>query len=183
MSDSFADQPGSTTATALAGNAIRIRVENELAPDGRAAQLPPPPAIPDHQLLLRIGTGAYGDVWLARSALGTFRAIKIIYRDRFDDERPYQREFNGILKYEPVSRTHEGLVAVLHVGRNDDAGCFYYVMELADDANALATPGPGETAPAATSLHEDYVPRTMRTEIIRRERLPVTEAAQWVLRL
>jgi serine/threonine protein kinase len=37
----------------------------------------------------------------------------------FQEDRPYEREFHGILKYEPVSRSHEGLVQVLHVGRND----------------------------------------------------------------
>jgi WD40 repeat protein len=183
MSDSFAGQPGSTTATALAGHAIRARVENELASDGRAAQSLPPPAIPDHQLLHRIGTGAYGDVWLARSALGTFRAIKIIYRDRFDDERPYQREFNGILKYEPISRTHEGLIAVLHVGRNDNAGCFYYVMELADNA-ASGTEQP-ETPRANKPEHPPlpYIPRTLRLDVARRQCLPPRDAAQLVLRL
>jgi len=25
---------------------------------------------------------------------------------------------------------------VLHVGRHDDSGCFFYVMELADQTNA-----------------------------------------------
>jgi WD40 repeat protein len=94
-----------------------------------------PPAIPDHTLMQRIGRGAYGEVWLARSALGTLRAVKIVYRNHFEDERPYQREFKGILKYEPVSRSHPGMIAVLHVGRNEEAGCFYYVMELADNSN------------------------------------------------
>jgi WD40 repeat protein len=183
MSDSIAGQPGSTTATALAGHAIRARVESELASDRPASQILPPPRIPDHQLLHRIGTGAYGDVWLARSALGTFRAIKIIYRDRFEDERPYQREFNGILKYEPISRTHEGLIAVLHVGRNDDAGCFYYVMELADNGASVTD------EPKASSSHKPerpplpYIPRTLRLDVARRQRLPPRDAAQLVLRL
>src|SRR5262245_27475139 len=83
-----------------------------------------PPAIPDHVLVHRIGRGAYGDVWLARNALGTLRAVKVVYRARFDEDRPYEREFHGILKYEPISRTHEGLVQVLHAGRSDEAGCF-----------------------------------------------------------
>lgn len=183
MSDSFAGQPGSTTATAMAGHAIRARVENELAPEGRAAQLPTPPAIPDHQLLLRIGTGAYGDVWLARSALGSYRAIKIIYRNRFDDERPYQREFNGILKYEPISRTHEGLIAVLHVGRNDNAGCFYYVMELADNA----APPIEQTEPPSSPNREQpplpYIPRTLRLDVARRQTMLPRDAAQLALRL
>jgi WD40 repeat protein len=183
MSDSFAGQPGSTTASALVGHAIRTRVEHALASDGREAQLPPPPGIPDHEVLHRIGTGAYGDVWLARSALGASRAIKIIYRKRFDDDRPYQREFNGILKYEPISRTHEGLIAVLHVGRNDNACCFYYVMELADNA-ARATEqldAPSPHKPEHLPLR--YVPRTLRLDVARRQRLPPRDAAQLVLRL
>ena len=97
----------------------------------------PAPQIPDHELLRCIGSGAYGKVWLARNALGVCRAVKIVYRHSFEDERPYEREFGGIKKFEPISRSHEGLVDILQVGRNDAAGYFYYVMELADDANQL----------------------------------------------
>ena len=48
--------------------------------------LPRKPAIPDYQLIRCIGRGSYGDVWLARGLLDTYRAIKIIYRDRFSDD-------------------------------------------------------------------------------------------------
>lgn len=133
-----------------------------------------PPSVPDHSLLYQIGRGAHGDVWLARSTLNTLRAVKLVHRDSFEEERPYEREFEGILKYEPLSRTHEGLMQVLHVGRNDAAGCFYYVMELADPVAGLGQPSDAE-AP--------YVPRTLRTELGRHGRLPVTEAAQLVARL
>ena len=60
-------------------------------------------------------------------------SIKIVRRDAFgDDIRPFQREFDGIRRYEPISRGHPNLVSILHVGGTDD--CFYYVMELADAA-------------------------------------------------
>ena len=36
------------------------------------------PAIPDHELMEVIGSGAYGEVWLGRTVLGTARAIKVI---------------------------------------------------------------------------------------------------------
>ena len=62
------------------------------------------------------------------------RAIKVVYRKTCETGRPYEREFSGIKRFEPISRTHESLIDVLHVGRNDDAGHFYYVMEPADDA-------------------------------------------------
>src|SRR5437762_7763949 len=64
--------------------------------------------------------------------MGTLRAVKIIWQRQFESERPYDREFAGIQRYEPVSRSADGLVHVLHVGRNDAEGYFYYVMELAD---------------------------------------------------
>src|SRR5258708_14056762 len=88
------------------------------------------PQIPDHSLLRRIGAGSYGEVWLARNVLGTYRAVKVVYRKTFEHDRPYEREFGGMQKFEPVSRTHEGLVNVLQIVPNDQAGYFYYIMTL-----------------------------------------------------
>lgn len=117
-------------------------------------------AVPDHTLLHVIGRGSYGEVWEARNVMGTPRAVKIIRREDFDSARPFEREFEGIQRYEPVSRTHAGLVPVLHVGRDAEDACFYYVMELADDA----LDGSGH-----------YAPKTLRSELLRRKSLPVEE--------
>ena len=38
----------------------------------------PPLLIPDHQLLRCIGRGSYGEVWLARNTMGTYRAVKVV---------------------------------------------------------------------------------------------------------
>src|SRR3954469_5035986 len=83
--------------------------------------------IPDHQLIRRIGQGACGEVWLAKSTLGTYRAVKIVYEKTFRHKRPFDREFNGVQKFEPISRLHEGLMDVLQVGRNEAGGYFYCV--------------------------------------------------------
>src|SRR5258707_8297831 len=91
----------------------------------------PIPEICDHELIRRIGQGSYGEVWLARNVMGTYRAVKIVYRAAFEHARPFEREFNGIQKFEPISRSHDGFVDILQVGRSED--CFYYVMELGDD--------------------------------------------------
>jgi hypothetical protein len=80
-----------------------------------------------------IGRGSYGQGWLARNRLGTWRAVKVVSREAFEDRKPFEREFKGIQRFEPVSRSHEGLVDVLQVGGAEDY--FYYVMELADDAS------------------------------------------------
>ncbi len=93
------------------------------------------PAIPDHEMLRLIGRGSYGEVWMARNAFGTLRAVKVVRRSTFDSDRPFARELSGIQRYEPISRAHDGLVDILQVGRNEVAQFFYYVMELADDAN------------------------------------------------
>jgi len=124
------------------------------------------PNVPDHTLIAWIGGGSYGEVWLARTALGTLRAVKVVRRDRFDSVRPYEREFAGIQKFEPVSRLHEGLVDILQVGRGDEAGFFYYVMELADDATVT---------PSSAARSRAYSPRTLAGEIAARGRLPMTE--------
>src|SRR5438105_5433362 len=131
---------------------------------------PDPPPIPDYTLLRQIGKGSYGEVWLARSATGAFRAVEIVYRDTFGSSRPFEREFEGIKRFEPISRLHQSQVDILHVGRNDS--CFYYVMELADDQTT------GQQINAA-----QYSPRTLRTEIARRGSLPLEECWQNALPL
>ncbi len=94
----------------------------------------PDPVIPDHEVLRKVGGGAYGEVWLARGVTGALRAVKVLWREDFEDERGFEREFEGILKFEPISRDHPGMVNILHVGRSVDGNAFYYyVMELGDD--------------------------------------------------
>src|SRR5665213_1097305 len=109
--------------------------EENVEPPGNPLAAQSSPAIPDHELLRLIGRGAYGEVWLARNALGTLRAVKIVRRQSFGRAEHFEREFKGLLKFEPISRSHEGLVYVLQIGRRDDAGCFFYIMELADGLN------------------------------------------------
>src|SRR4029453_8513185 len=80
------------------------------------------PQVSDHDLLRCIGSGSYGEVWLARSVMGTYRAAKVVYREKFDNDHPFEREWLGIEKLEPISRTHSGLVSILHIGKGCSTG-------------------------------------------------------------
>ncbi|MEQ1859839.1 MAG: bifunctional serine/threonine-protein kinase/formylglycine-generating enzyme family protein [Chthoniobacteraceae bacterium] len=123
-----------------------------------------PPRVPNHELVRVIGRGSYGEIWMARSELGIMRAVKIVDRRTFESVTAFQREFDGMARFEPISREHAGFVDILHVGRDEADEFFYYVMELADDHT-----GGQHIDPTS------YVPKTLKTELSRRSRLLADE--------
>src|SRR5437773_4371478 len=136
-------------------------------PDQVSAQIP---IIPDHELVRVIGRGAYGEIWLARTVTGAFRAVKVVYRSTFESERSFLREFEGMSAFEPISRAHAGFMNILHVGRT--AHYLYYSMELADDHLA------GRKIDIVS-----YQPRTLKTDLARQKRLSADESIRLGLSL
>ena len=118
--------------------------------------------VPDHRLISIIGGGSYGQIWLGQNVMGAYRAIKVVSRAQFHSDRPYEREFEGLQRFEPISRLHEGFVQILHVGRNDGDGYFYYVMELGDSQDEAWREDPAR-----------YSPRTLHSEISQARRIPL----------
>jgi len=129
-------------------------------PEGTATA----PHVPGYALLRCIGRGAYGEVWLAQNHIGTYNALKLVYRSRLPEGRAYEREFRGIRKYTPVSLRHPGLVKILHVGRDDKAQYFHYVMELGDDETTGQEINP-----------ETYEPRNLAKDLAKKNHLPVAD--------
>ncbi|MBL9137874.1 MAG: PD40 domain-containing protein [Verrucomicrobiales bacterium] len=123
--------------------------------------------VPDFDLIRPIGSGSYGQVWLARSVTGLWRAVKVVQSGDRGDRRLLERELAGITRFQQSLPGEPRQLAVLHVGRLGD-GAFYYVMELADDAGGSTEMNP-----------QTYVPLTLREFQIRRGRQPPGE----VLRL
>ncbi|HEY4416735.1 MAG TPA: protein kinase [Verrucomicrobiae bacterium] len=118
-------------------------------------------------MVRRIGFGSYGEIWLAINSMGVYRAVKIVYRDSFSDQKPFERELSGIRKFEPISRTHEGFIDILQVGFDDAAGCFFYIMELGDDGEAKTVFDP-----------EAYRPKTLASEIAAHGRIRIDDCLQ-----
>ncbi len=138
-----------------------------IIPDQVSAQIP---VIPDHELLRVIGRGAYGEIWLARTVTGAFRAVKVVYRSTFESERTFLREFEGMSAFEPISRAHAGFVNILHVGRTTDY--LYYSMELADDHVDGRRIDVGS-----------YEPRTLKSDLARHKRFSADESTRLGLSL
>jgi len=120
---------------------------------------PTAPKIPDHEIIDLIGRGSYGEVWRARNVMGANRAVKVVRRAGFAEADPYEREFAAVQRFGRISRRAEGVIEILHVGRDDEGGYFFYVMELADAAEGEGVDG--------------YVPQTLRRKLgARRKRFP-----------
>lgn len=94
------------------------------------------PRLPGLELLRVVGRGAFGEVWLARTVTGQYRAVKLVPLSGGDSGQQAlgERAFRGVQAYLghlPPGST--AALAVLHVDRDPDGRFLYYVMELADD--------------------------------------------------
>ena len=128
--------------------------------------------IPDHDLLRCVGKGAYGEVWLARNVIGTYHAVKIVHHCDFSNTETYAREFRGIQKYMPISLNHPGLIHILHVGRNDEGGYYYCIMEAGDDEATGQSINPAS-----------YSPRNLAKDLRKGGKIPVDECVSMTLTL
>src|SRR5262249_6663291 len=97
------------------------------------------------------------------SLTGALRAVKVVYRGTFESERAFQREFQGMSSFEPISRAHDGFIDILHVGRTSEY--LYYIMELADDHLS------GRDIDII-----NYSPRTLKSDFESRQRIAISDS-------
>ena len=126
----------------------------------------------DYQILHLIGRGAYGEVFLAKDRQGKYRAVKVIFRESFDHDRPFEREYEGIRRFEIISRSYPDQIQIFAVGRRQEPQQFYYIMELADDQEHGRDIQP-----------DTYVPKTLRSELKRLGRLAAADCITLGLKL
>jgi hypothetical protein len=136
-----------------------------------------PDAIPNYDLISRIGRGGFGDVYIARERVtDAIRAVKIVPKGASSRAA---RDIEGVTRYQHCAHQHPNLVQILTVGETD--GSFHYVMEVADNRLPPASSGAG---PAKAGKAGDvYDPRTLRSEIRRRGRFDAAEALELVSKL
>lgn len=143
------------------------------SPPARIADSSDLPDSDDYEIFHLLGEGSFGKVWLARNAINQWQALKAVYLARFGSNTgPYEREFNGIRRYKPVSDKHPGLLRIDFISTKKPQGYFYYVMELAD-----ALDGGWEKNPAS------YRPKDLAKLLagVENRRLPAPECVRIAL--
>ncbi len=146
------------------------------------------PNVPGYDLLRPIGHGAFGCVWLARNrATDDYRAVKVVGRHTVGSGDAAEDELKGVKRFWRISdEAKEGLVRVMEVGRTEESEDLFYVMRLADaettsgsgPARLEAPSGEVQTRRAGEELVERYRPRTLGSELRRREKLPLDEVIE-----
>ncbi len=108
----------------------------------------PIPDLPDFELVRKIGSGGFGQVWLAHNrATGLLRAVKLIPRSSHGASDPAGRELVSITRLESVrQRRHPNLLDIQHVGQTDDY--VFFVTDLADDVTGEPAAGTAQYVPA-----------------------------------
>ena len=115
-----------------------------------------------------IGHGAYGTVFLAVGTDGERAAVKVCRREDVGDER-YERELRGAKLYRSIP-PQEGLVRMR--GLHETEGCFYTVMDLADDEFG-----------GSQEAESGYRPKTLARVIEGEKALPLKECVRLALSL
>jgi len=105
--------------------------------DATASTLPAPerPTLPDLDIVRWIGSGGFGQVWLATNRVtGRLVAVKTVPFRSADARDRAGRETASLIRYEAgIRNQHPNLLAIQHVGQTDEV--LFYIMDPADDVS------------------------------------------------
>jgi len=119
------------------------------------------PAIPDFTIEGPCGSGASGDVWLARDKSGIPRAVKVIDKLRLARQGILRREEKAVTVYRAAELKHTNLIEIFHVGETDEF--IYYVMPVADNLNKTGAEYLADTLAARITLNGSMTPSEVIT--------------------
>lgn len=111
-------------------------------------------SIPDYELQHKCGSGACGEVWIARNRAGAPVALKIV-----EKSEQVARELAGLRSYSRITDAPH-LIRIFHIG--EAAGSLYYTMELADNLGSDTL----------------YIPATLTNLLARQKRLSPAETIE-----
>jgi serine/threonine protein kinase len=120
------------------------------------------PQIPGYTVLIPIGRGAYGSVYLAEDSAGRRVALKVVTPQVELSDKMLQRELGGLRRFLTVAESSPYLVRIHEMIENLPCGGFAYAMELADSIHAHGV--------------ADYAPLTLRHRLKTEGRMSVQEA-------
>ncbi len=120
------------------------------------------PQIPGYSVLLPIGRGAYGEVFLAEDSAGRRVALKVVAPRPALTDRMLHRELGGLKRFLTIAESNPYLVRIHDLIENLPGGGFAYAMELADSIHSHGV--------------TDYAPLTLRHRLRTSGRLPVAES-------
>jgi eukaryotic-like serine/threonine-protein kinase len=116
--------------------------------DSRSTEQHVVPDVPDFKLIRPIGSGGFGEVWLATNGTtGRLCAVKLISLQASGNVDPAAREIGSLTRLEANSRCrHANLLQIHHVGKTTQY--LFYVMDPADDVSGRPASDKPEYRPA-----------------------------------
>ncbi len=128
-------------------------------PAGDGSSDAAPPAIPDIELVRRIGRGGFGEVWLGvNRATGGLKAVKVVpLANGSRTADPAGREVVSLAQLEAqrIAR-HPNLLDVQHVGRT--SAVLFILMDPADDVSGRPAANDPAYRPATLELRLEQGP-------------------------